>query len=178
MTAWTHGPTDYRSQPSSTEAANALKHRTSGGSYLFSGQNQLPGLVSNAAHYSVGALLLLLVCKGLAYGGSLAGFRGGPVFPSMYIGATFGGLGGKRYSWANRSFVPQENKRVERIGAVFVGTRNCNPSGRGTSLPRSRMNVVLPASLEPTNCSPSSRSSTLTSSCRSAGTRWAGSSRA
>src|SRR3954447_22912414 len=38
--AWTHGPADYRSQPKSTEAVNALKHRTSGGSYLFSGQNQ------------------------------------------------------------------------------------------------------------------------------------------
>jgi hypothetical protein len=38
--AWTHGTADYRSQPNSTEAANALKHRTSGGSYLFSGQNQ------------------------------------------------------------------------------------------------------------------------------------------
>src|SRR3954447_24864904 len=40
QSAWTHGPADYRSQPKSTEAVNALKHRTSGGSYLFSGQNQ------------------------------------------------------------------------------------------------------------------------------------------
>jgi hypothetical protein len=40
QSVWTHGATDYRSQPNGTEAANALKHRTSGGSYLFSGQNQ------------------------------------------------------------------------------------------------------------------------------------------
>ncbi len=32
---WSHGPTDYLSQPNATEAANALLHRTSGGSYLF-----------------------------------------------------------------------------------------------------------------------------------------------
>lgn len=39
---WTHGPADYRSQPNATEAANALKHRTTGGVALFSGQNQGP----------------------------------------------------------------------------------------------------------------------------------------
>jgi H+/Cl- antiporter ClcA len=30
------------------------------------------------------------VCKGLAYGASLSAFRGGPVFPAMYIGAAAG----------------------------------------------------------------------------------------
>ena len=34
---------------------------------LFSGQSQLGPLIDNAASYSVGALLLLLACKGLAY---------------------------------------------------------------------------------------------------------------
>jgi H+/Cl- antiporter ClcA len=57
---------------------------------LFSGQSQLPSLVSNAASYSVGALLLLLVCKGLAYGASLSSFRGGPTFPALYLGAAGG----------------------------------------------------------------------------------------
>ena len=37
-----------------------------------------------------GALLLLLVCKGLAYGVSLSSFRGGPVFPSLFLGAVGG----------------------------------------------------------------------------------------
>src|SRR3954447_7076295 len=40
QSVWSHGAADYRTQPNGTEASNALKHRTSGGSYLFSGQNQ------------------------------------------------------------------------------------------------------------------------------------------
>ena len=31
-----------------------------------------------------------MVCKGLAYGVSLSGFRGGPTFPAMFIGAVGG----------------------------------------------------------------------------------------
>ena len=57
---------------------------------LFSGQSALGGLVSHAADWSVGALLLLVVCKGVAYALSLSSFRGGPVFPAMFIGATAG----------------------------------------------------------------------------------------
>ncbi len=57
---------------------------------LFSGQDALPGLIGEATTLSVGVLLLLLVAKSLAYGLSLAAFRGGPVFPSMLIGATLG----------------------------------------------------------------------------------------
>ena len=57
---------------------------------LFSGQSALPGLVQQAAGWTVGALLLLIVCKGLAYAISLSGFRGGPIFPSMFIGAAGG----------------------------------------------------------------------------------------
>jgi hypothetical protein len=34
--------------------------------------------------------VLLVVCKGLAYAGSLSGFRGGPVFPGMLVGAAGG----------------------------------------------------------------------------------------
>ena len=57
---------------------------------LFSGQNDIAPVVQHAASYSVGALLLLLVCKGLAYGVSLSSFRGGPIFPALFIGAVGG----------------------------------------------------------------------------------------
>jgi len=57
---------------------------------LFSGQNDIGPLIHNASSYTVGALLLLVVCKGLAYGVSLSGFRGGPIFPAMFIGAAGG----------------------------------------------------------------------------------------
>ena len=57
---------------------------------LFSGQDDLPSLVEHAEGYSVGVLLLLLVCKTLVYGLSLSAFRGGPVFPAMFIGAVAG----------------------------------------------------------------------------------------
>jgi H+/Cl- antiporter ClcA len=57
---------------------------------LFSGQSGLNPLVAHAATYSVGALVLLVACKGLAYGMSLSGFRGGPTFPGIYIGAAGG----------------------------------------------------------------------------------------
>ena len=57
---------------------------------LFSGQDALPDLVAQASSYSVGALILLAGCKMLAYGLSLSAFRGGPVFPAMFIGAVLG----------------------------------------------------------------------------------------
>jgi hypothetical protein len=57
---------------------------------LFSGQDALPGLIEGAAGWSVSALLLLMVCKGLAYGLALSSFRGGPTFPGMFIGAAGG----------------------------------------------------------------------------------------
>jgi H+/Cl- antiporter ClcA len=57
---------------------------------LFSGQNQLGPLVTSSASYTVGALLLLIACKGLAYSASMSGFRGGPTFPAMFVGAAGG----------------------------------------------------------------------------------------
>jgi H+/Cl- antiporter ClcA len=57
---------------------------------LFSGQSALPSLLQNSATFSLGTLILLVACKGLAYGASLSSFRGGPVFPSMFIGAAGG----------------------------------------------------------------------------------------
>jgi H+/Cl- antiporter ClcA len=59
---------------------------------LFSGQTAVGPLVTSGASYTVGALLLLIACKGLAYSVSLSGFRGGPVFPSLFIGAAGGML--------------------------------------------------------------------------------------
>jgi H+/Cl- antiporter ClcA len=60
------------------------------GDVLFSGETSLPNLVSQSAEYSVGALLLLLACKGIAYTGCIASFRGGPTFPAMFLGAAGG----------------------------------------------------------------------------------------
>jgi len=57
---------------------------------LFSGQSALPSLIENAAGWTVGALVLLILCKGLAYAMSLSAFRGGPTFPGMFIGAAGG----------------------------------------------------------------------------------------
>jgi len=57
---------------------------------LFSGQSALPHLIQHASSYTVWALLLLMVCKGLAYGVSLSSFRGGPIFPAMFVGAAGG----------------------------------------------------------------------------------------
>ena len=57
---------------------------------LFSGQDQLAPLIDGAAAWTVGALLLLALCKGLAYSLALSSFRGGPVFPGMFIGAVGG----------------------------------------------------------------------------------------
>ncbi len=57
---------------------------------LFSGQDDLGPLLAGASGWSAGALLLLIACKGLAYALSLSSFRGGPVFPAMFIGAAGG----------------------------------------------------------------------------------------
>jgi H+/Cl- antiporter ClcA len=57
---------------------------------LFSGQSGLPGLVSSAGTWSLSALALLVVFKGLAYALSLGSFRGGPTFPAMFLGTAAG----------------------------------------------------------------------------------------
>lgn len=57
---------------------------------LFSGQEALPGLVAQAGTWSLSALLLLIIFKGLAYGLSLGSFRGGPTFPALFLGAAGG----------------------------------------------------------------------------------------
>jgi len=57
---------------------------------LFSGQDALPGLVDNPAAWSVGALLMVMLCKGVAWGLCLSAFRGGPTFPAIFLGAAGG----------------------------------------------------------------------------------------
>ena len=57
---------------------------------LFDGQAQLPGLVASADTWTLGALALLLSCKGLAYMLSLGSFRGGPTFPALFLGGAVG----------------------------------------------------------------------------------------
>ena len=57
---------------------------------LFSGQDALPGLVSGAGTWSLSALALLLLFKGLGYAISLGSFRGGPTFPAIFLGAAAG----------------------------------------------------------------------------------------
>lgn len=68
-------------------------HATSGKDLeevLFSGQDALPGLAGEASEWSIGALLLLIGFKSLAWGLSLGSFRGGPTFPALFIGAAAG----------------------------------------------------------------------------------------
>ncbi|MER6104988.1 chloride channel protein [Streptomyces sp. NPDC001832] len=57
---------------------------------LYSGENALDPLLSESAGYSVATLLVLALCKALAYCASLSSFRGGPVFPAMFVGAAGG----------------------------------------------------------------------------------------
>lgn len=60
------------------------------GEVLFSGQTALPTLIEQAGTWTAGALVVLLVCKGLAYAVALSSFRGGPIFPGMFLGAVGG----------------------------------------------------------------------------------------
>ena len=57
---------------------------------MYSGQTALDPLLVHNASYSVGALALLMICKALAYGATLSAFRGGPIFPAMFVGAVGG----------------------------------------------------------------------------------------
>jgi H+/Cl- antiporter ClcA len=68
--------------------AEATTHGTN--QLLFSGQDQLPGLVANADSWSLGALAMVIACKGLAWAVCLGSFRGGPTFPAIFLGAAGG----------------------------------------------------------------------------------------
>lgn len=58
---------------------------------LFSGENALSGVIKQAGTVSLGTLVLLIVCKALAWAISMAFARGGPTFPAILLG-TAGGL--------------------------------------------------------------------------------------
>jgi H+/Cl- antiporter ClcA len=58
---------------------------------LFSGSSALVPLVDQAAALSVGTIALLLLLKGIAWSISMGSFRGGPVFPAIFMG-TVGGF--------------------------------------------------------------------------------------
>jgi H+/Cl- antiporter ClcA len=57
---------------------------------LFSGESALGPLTNHADSWSLSALALLIAFKGIAYALSLGSFRGGPVFPAMFLGAAAG----------------------------------------------------------------------------------------
>ena len=57
---------------------------------LFSGQNELGPFVQHVASYGLATLLLLVALKALAYSASLSCFRGGPIFPAIFVGAAGG----------------------------------------------------------------------------------------
>ncbi len=57
---------------------------------LFSGQNEIGPFVAKRATFAIGALMLLLACKAIAYSFSRSSFRGGPIFPAIFIGGVAG----------------------------------------------------------------------------------------
>ena len=57
-----------------------------------SGQAALGTLATNPGAWSTGALVMLVLCKGLAYGVCLGAFRGGAIFPAIFLGAAVGVL--------------------------------------------------------------------------------------
>ena len=58
---------------------------------LFSGSRALTPVVQQSAAFGAGGLAALVLFKGLAWSVSMGSFRGGPVFPAIFLG-TSGGL--------------------------------------------------------------------------------------
>lgn len=83
---------------------------------LFSGQDSLPALLTTG---STRTILVLVVLKGLAYSVSLgAGFRGGPVFPAIFLGVGIAMLG---VVWFDMS--PTWAVAVGSAAGMTAGTR-------------------------------------------------------
>ena len=59
---------------------------------LFSGQDAMSSVLAQAGSLSIGTLMLLLLCKALAWGVSLGAARGGPTFPAIFLGLVGGVL--------------------------------------------------------------------------------------
>ncbi|MFI6287323.1 chloride channel protein [Streptomyces sp. NPDC051018] len=55
-----------------------------------SGQAALGALAAQPHAWSVASLVVLVLCKGLAWGICLGALRGGPIFPSVLLGAAMG----------------------------------------------------------------------------------------
>ncbi len=64
------------------------------GAVLFSGQEAMAPVVSQAGILSLATLGALVIFKGLAWGVSLGSARGGPTFPAIFLGLTAGVLAG------------------------------------------------------------------------------------
>jgi len=63
-----------------------------------SGQATIGTLASSPGSWSTGALVALIVLKGLAYAVCLGAFRGGPAFPAIFLGAALGALAAALFS--------------------------------------------------------------------------------
>ncbi|HET7488128.1 MAG TPA: chloride channel protein [Acidimicrobiales bacterium] len=104
---------------------------------LFSGQDAMGPLISDAATWSLGALALLIAFKGLAYSLSLGKLRGGPVFPAMFLGAAAGlmaaSLPGYDLSPAVAVGIGAAVATTLRLplAAVVLATLLCAPAGTG-----------------------------------------------
>jgi H+/Cl- antiporter ClcA len=61
---------------------------------LFSGSSALVPLVDQAATLSLGTMALLLLLKGIAWSISMGSFRGGAVFPAIFMGTVGGFVAG------------------------------------------------------------------------------------
>ncbi len=57
---------------------------------LFSGQESMGPLVTQASTFSLSAFAFLILFKGVAYSFSLGSARGGPTFPAMFLGIVAG----------------------------------------------------------------------------------------
>ncbi|KOU21257.1 chloride channel core [Streptomyces sp. WM6372] len=55
-----------------------------------SGQNTMARLVGDPHAWGAGALIAVLLCKGAAFSLCLGSLRGGPIFPSLFLGAAAG----------------------------------------------------------------------------------------
>ena len=119
----------------------------------------MPELVEHAADYSVGVLILLAACKTLVYGLSLSAFRGGPIFPAMFIGAVLGiaasGLPGMSLApgdrHGHRSHVRRDAAAADDLDAVghpAARRRRCvgDTAGRGRSSGGLRGHLRAPGS--------------------------------
>jgi chloride channel protein, CIC family len=73
-------------------AAYALVTGRSPAEAALSGQDTLATLAADPHAWPVGALVALLLLKGVGYGISLGALRGGPIFPAVFLGAAAGVL--------------------------------------------------------------------------------------